>query len=274
MASHVDQDSTMQDVLLRESTPFFSQDIPRDVDLARFPFDESLFEGALSRVAERARGHLSDLNAWDIFNVLLMGDWLIARLIETKFRVTNQFDVAHVLSEELLGQISSAEFLPLVADYLDKIDIRIAGEPLGSPEFAVTPTRLFAACALAEVYRATAWIDEGDGVSEAAYHAMQASEAISMAQMVAGNAPFAVQSVIKASFVARARLGAAARLAKDTDGKQAAKSKAHKLWLDWQAGRTLHASAAAFHRHVCKELPAITSTKTVEHWCTQWSAEK
>jgi hypothetical protein len=69
----------------------------------------------------------------------------------------------------------------------------------------------------------------------------------------------------------QARAGATAKIARDP--KQAAKSAAFKLWQDWQTGKTLHKSSAAFHRHVLDKLPVITSTKTVERWCKEWREE-
>lgn len=56
------------------------------------------------------------------------------------------------------------------------------------------------------------------------------------------------------------------------DPKQAAKAQARKLWQDWQAGRTLHKSGAAFARHVVRELPILESTKVVERWTREWKA--
>lgn len=66
----------------------------------------------------------------------------------------------------------------------------------------------------------------------------------------------------------RGHLNAMARLAKDP--KQAAKAEAFDRWKDWQGGKTLHKSGAAFHRYVCGQFPVITSTKTVERWCREW----
>lgn len=70
-----------------------------------------------------------------------------------------------------------------------------------------------------------------------------------------------------------AKKGAAARLANDSDGTQAAKTEARKLWEDWRTGITLHKSGAAFARFVVDRLPSIKTTKTVERWATQWRKE-
>lgn len=68
-----------------------------------------------------------------------------------------------------------------------------------------------------------------------------------------------------------AKKAAQAKLANDT--KQAAKAKAKELWRDWQAGRTLHKSGAAFSRYVVQSLPAIESTESVSRWMRQWRTE-
>ena len=54
------------------------------------------------------------------------------------------------------------------------------------------------------------------------------------------------------------------------DPKQAAKTEAFKLWQQWQQGKALHKSGAAFARHVIATLPAIESSKVVERWVTDW----
>lgn len=70
----------------------------------------------------------------------------------------------------------------------------------------------------------------------------------------------------------RAAKGAAARLANDKDGKQAARVEAFKLWQESRGGRTLRKSGAAFARHIVESLP-IESTKTVERWMKEWATD-
>lgn len=65
-----------------------------------------------------------------------------------------------------------------------------------------------------------------------------------------------------------AQEGAARKLANDP--KQAAKAEAFKLWQQWQQGKTRHSSGAAFARNFVESHPAITSTKVVERWVTDW----
>lgn len=64
--------------------------------------------------------------------------------------------------------------------------------------------------------------------------------------------------------------GAAIKLARDP--KQAAKVNVFKMWQDWQEGRTIYKSAAAFARHIVNTQP-IESTKTVERWTKQWQKQ-
>jgi hypothetical protein len=68
-----------------------------------------------------------------------------------------------------------------------------------------------------------------------------------------------------------AKRGAAARLANSP--VQAAKYEAFPHWEDWQSGKTVHKSGAAFHRYIVKMFPVITDTKTVERWCKRWREE-
>mgnify|MGYP001216167520 CR=1 FL=1 len=61
--------------------------------------------------------------------------------------------------------------------------------------------------------------------------------------------------------------GARAKLKKDA--KQAAKVKAHQLWLDWQAGKATHRNQSAFCRHVCEQL-GLKDAGNVGAWCRTW----
>lgn len=65
----------------------------------------------------------------------------------------------------------------------------------------------------------------------------------------------------------QARKGIAAKL--QNDPKQAARAEALQMWLDWQAGRAVHASGAAFARYVV-ERTAIEDTGTVQRWMRKW----
>jgi hypothetical protein len=54
-----------------------------------------------------------------------------------------------------------------------------------------------------------------------------------------------------------------------------AKPKAKELWDDWQRGKTLHKSGAAFDRYVIDKFEEeITSTETVKRWRTkEWGPQ-
>jgi hypothetical protein len=52
-----------------------------------------------------------------------------------------------------------------------------------------------------------------------------------------------------------------------------AKAEAKRLWGDWQAGKMLHKSQAAFARYVVDNVPDLVSPKNVEAWCTTWGKE-
>jgi len=84
-------------------------------------------------------------------------------------------------------------------------------------------------------------------------------------------AQFAVLSEISLRMIKAGGRGAAVKLAKDP--KQAARAHAFTLWKDWQAGKTLHKSGAAFHRYVLEKCPSIVDTKTVARWCKAWATQ-
>lgn len=85
------------------------------------------------------------------------------------------------------------------------------------------------------------------------------------------SSPEKQKETIRKAFSERGRLAAEAMLAKSP--KQAAKAKAKELWLEWQNGRAIHKSGAAFARHVVRTLPDIESEKSVERWVTEWREE-
>lgn len=66
---------------------------------------------------------------------------------------------------------------------------------------------------------------------------------------------------------ATAAKGAQTRLKNNRTHK--AKPEALAMWKDWQSGKVLYESGAAFHRAVGEKL-GIETTKTVERWCSEW----
>lgn len=67
----------------------------------------------------------------------------------------------------------------------------------------------------------------------------------------------------------KSRKGVEARLRNDP--KQAAKAHAFRLWRDWQTGKTVYASGAAFARHVVEQT-VIEDPNTVQRWMRNWRA--
>jgi hypothetical protein len=61
---------------------------------------------------------------------------------------------------------------------------------------------------------------------------------------------------------------------KAVDPKQAAKSRVKVLWDDWQAGRALHKSKAAWARYAQTQNPCLESVKVIENWATGWQRER
>lgn len=68
----------------------------------------------------------------------------------------------------------------------------------------------------------------------------------------------------------KARRGITAKLQKDP--KQAAKAGAFRMWQDWQTGKAVHASGAAFARHVVEQT-VIEDPNTVQRWIREWRAD-
>lgn len=68
------------------------------------------------------------------------------------------------------------------------------------------------------------------------------------------------------------RHGALQKLMRDP--KQAAKKEAFKAWKDWQAGRVIHKSQAAFARFIVDTFPTLENPKSVERWAKEWREAK
>lgn len=73
---------------------------------------------------------------------------------------------------------------------------------------------------------------------------------------------------IRAAASREGRRKAEMRLAKDP--KQVAKKRAMQHWNDWQAGKVLHKSGAAFVRFILDKERDIKNGKTVERWVSEW----
>lgn len=65
-----------------------------------------------------------------------------------------------------------------------------------------------------------------------------------------------------------AKRGAKAML--ERDPKQLAKTAVHELWRDYQSGRKLFRSQAAFIRHALAVHAEVQSERTIERWIKEW----
>jgi hypothetical protein len=72
----------------------------------------------------------------------------------------------------------------------------------------------------------------------------------------------------------RARSAANAKVANDKDGKQAARNKAHQLWLERYHGK--HPALRTneqFATEVMRRWPVLLSSKVICGWCTDWARD-
>lgn len=66
---------------------------------------------------------------------------------------------------------------------------------------------------------------------------------------------------------------AAARLKRDSDGRQAAKAAVRECWQAWQADPDTCPSKAEFARRMLKQFPALESSAVIGRWCAKWERE-
>lgn len=177
------------------------------------------------------------------------------------------------MTSDILDSVNHTDLLPLTLSFLGEGDFMLKKFTNDTSPIHVSPVRFCAAFALAQASQAVAffrgrrWLTGVGG-----YHAMQAVEAMTMAKLLDEDEQFIVRIIVRKNFSLRAREGSAAKLANDSDGKQAAKLEAFSRWVAWQNGTASHKSGAAFARHVVDTLP-IESTKTVERWMQAWRKE-
>lgn len=250
---------------------YFSHDVPESIDLSTIEDDEEVFGGGLASVITRAHKILIGLSGKSIRNLLLLGDFSISQMISHKVIVFDQLKEQRILTEDLLSYIPEITFAKFLASALGNAPVKIDDEEsTKSPPYDATPARFLAAFALAQAYLSTRHGTHIDWLSiNGGYHAMQAAEAIAISELLSGNESFVAPLIGMTQLEILAKRGAAARLERDADGKQAAKVKAHDLYLNWQAGHIRFKSGAAFARHIVDTLP-IENTKTVERWMKKW----
>ena len=80
------------------------------------------------------------------------------------------------------------------------------------------------------------------------------------------------KEVAKESRKAVARKGGYGKVEKSPKSK--AKQSIHNLWLDWQSGKTRHASGAAFCRFALETHKEIDSFDSVKKWIRAWRLAK
>lgn len=69
---------------------------------------------------------------------------------------------------------------------------------------------------------------------------------------------------------ALAKSRAEAKLAKDTDGKQAAKRFVEDCWKDWQTSPERYKSQAKFAKDMLEKCPNLENQVSIENWCREW----
>lgn len=106
-----------------------------------------------------------------------------------------------------------------------------------------------------------------------AYLTNKASEALESMTLIKLSelTPERITEEIQKAMTARGLRGAKEKLKKDP--KQAAKKAAKTKWDEWQKGKSIHKSGAAFARHVVSALPEIESEETVKRWERAWRKE-
>ncbi len=229
--------------------------------------------GQLSYLVEGAKRILHDLCNQEIIDILFFGDWYVSRLIDDEIQVWEDGN-PRVITKTDLDAIGHTAFLPHIISFLSDFDFHAAheSEPAGN-SLNITPERFCAALALAEAFRAIEFQNFGGYMSGlGGYHALQTAETMALAKILSRDSDYFSPILAREQFSNRARQGAAAKLARDSDGKQAAKLKAFNQWVAWQNGAATHKSGAAFARHIVETLP-IESTKTVERWMQIWRKE-
>lgn len=279
MTDEANDRKSLQDSSLpwKVNVRYYLEGISKTKKLLELDISEKIFTGRLSDLVADAKRILHDLSNQEIIDILYFGDWFISRLIDDEMQAQDRHGNLRAITKEDLDAIAHTDFLPLIITFLGENDFHVSHE--SEPEenlLHITPARFCAALALAEAYRAIEFIDfdrQGYLSGLGGYHALQVAETMALAKILSRESDYFAPLIARQEFTNRARKGAAAKLIKDADGKQAAKREARKQWVDWQNGLKSHKSGAAFARHIVDNLP-IENTKTVERWIQEWRAER
>jgi hypothetical protein len=255
------------------SVRFYLEGISKTKKLLEIDVSDDLFFGRLSSFVEDAKYVLRDIENEDIITILDFGDCLISAMITNEIKVRDQDGIVINLTGDILDRVTHTDLLPLTLGSLGEVDFLVKKSTEDENPIHVSPVRFCAAFALAQASQAInsygnrEWFAEMGG-----YHAMQAAEAMTMAKLLDSDEQFIARLIARKQFSNRAREGSAAKLANDSDGKQAAKQNAFNQWVAWQNGAVTYKSGAAFARHIVETLP-IENTKTVERWMQAWRKE-
>lgn len=253
---------------------YYLEGISKTTKLLDLNISEMIFMGQLTYLVEDAKRILHDLCNQEIIDILFFGDWYVSRLVNDEIQVWDRQGNQRAITKKDLDAIDHTAFLPHIISFLSEFDFHAAHEsdPAGN-SLNITPGRFCAAVALAEAFRAIEFQNFSDYMSGlGGYHALQAAEAMALAKILSRDSDYFSPIIAREEFSNRARQGAAAKLARDSDGKQAAKLEALNQWRAWQNGNATYKSGAAFARHIVETLP-IENTKTVERWMQAWRKE-
>jgi hypothetical protein len=255
------------------SVRFYLEGISKTEKLLEIDVDDDLFFGRLSSLVHDAKNVLRDIENEDIIAILDFGDCLVSVMITNEMKIQDQDGVVINLTGDILDRVTHTDLLPVTLGYLGEVDFLIKKSTESENQIHVSPVRFCAAFALAQASQAiNSYGDRGWFARMGGYHALQAAEAMTMAKLLNSDEQFIARLIARKQFSNRAREGSAAKLANDSDGKQAAKQNAFNQWVAWQNGAVTYKSGAAFARHIVETLP-IENTKTVERWMQAWRKE-
>lgn len=258
------------------SVRYYLEGIPKTANLLELDVSKNLFLGHLQGLVDSAKRALREISGEDILIILSFGDWHISGLIEDGFQVRVQDGSSVALTCGLLDRIVRTDMMRVTLKFLGENEFSIKrSRESNDPPLLISPARFCAACALADMHRALFFCPLEDHWSDiAGFHALQVAETVAMMKMLNREDPLNAPTVEREIFSKRAREGAAARLANDVDGKQAAKREVFALWKEWKKGklpkiRTVEQFAIeALRRH-----PRLTNLSTIRNWSAKWNRE-
>lgn len=271
-----EQTMTESSIISTTSVRYYMDGIPEKAKLLELDIGENLFLGHLKYIVDKAKRALHGLSDEDVLLILMFGDWHISCLIENGFQIKDQDGTPITLTIDLLDRIVRTDMQRIILELLSDTEFGLLrdSEENDSALF-LTPTRFCAASALADAYRAHFFSPlESYWQDIVGFHALHAAEAIAMMKILDHEEYLVMPSVERAVFSHRAREGAAARLANDRDGKQAAKRQAHILWKEWKSGKHKKIrTVEQFAVEVMRRYPKLQSVNVIRRWSTEWNRE-